>query len=70
MDQNGGFTRALEVGTKAGASVEYPVTLFIDPAGYLYCVREGDMDPAQLTYRIERFLTASASELASPSPQP
>jgi thiol-disulfide isomerase/thioredoxin len=70
MDQNGGFTRALEVGTDASAHVEYPVTLFIDPQGYLYCVREGDMDAAQLTYRIEHFLTASASELASPSPQP
>jgi len=70
MDQNGGFTRALEVGTDASAHVEYPVTLFIDPQGYLYCVREGDMDAAQLTYRIQHFLTASASELASPSPQP
>lgn len=70
MDQNGGFTRALEVGAQSGAHVEYPVTLFIDPAGYLYCVRDGGMDDAQLTYRIERFLSASASEIATPSPQP
>ncbi len=69
MDQNGGFTRALEVGVRPGAPVEYPVTLFIDPAGYLYCVRDGGMDDAQLTYRIERFLTASAAELATPPPQ-
>jgi thiol-disulfide isomerase/thioredoxin len=70
MDQNGGFTRALEVGAQRGTPVEYPVTLFIDPAGYLYCVRDGGMDDDQLTYRIERFLTATAAELATPSPQP
>jgi thiol-disulfide isomerase/thioredoxin len=68
MDQNGGFTRALEVGAQARGPVEYPVTLFIDPAGYLYCVREGEMDDAQLTYRVEHFLTANAKELATPSP--
>jgi thiol-disulfide isomerase/thioredoxin len=70
MDVSGGFTRALEVGAQSGASVEYPVTLFIDPNGYLYCVREGGMGDAQLTYRIEHFLTVSAPELASPSPAP
>jgi thiol-disulfide isomerase/thioredoxin len=67
MDQNGGFTRALEVGVQS-RPVEVPVTLFIDPAGYLYCVRDGDMDDKQLTYRIERFLTASAAELKSSPP--
>ena len=70
MDQNGAFTRALEVGAQSPGQVEYPVTLFITPAGYLYCVRDGGMDAEQLTYRIEHFLTASAEQLATPSPAP
>ena len=72
MDADGTFVRVLEVG-RSGSTVTYPVTLFIDPAGYLYCDLVGGVGRAQLRYRIERFLSASARELkpiASPSPAP
>lgn len=70
MDADGTFARVLEVGDK-GATINFPVTLFIDPNGYLYCQVVGGMSPTELHYRIEHFLTVSAPALApksSPSP--
>ncbi|MGB8909260.1 MAG: TlpA disulfide reductase family protein [Candidatus Cybelea sp.] len=70
MDADGTFAKVLEVGAN-NAPINYPVTLFIDPKGYLYCDFVGGMGRAQLRYRIEHFLAASASEiLGSPSPSP
>jgi peroxiredoxin len=59
MDANGTFVRVLEVG-KTDANITYPVTLFIDPNGYLYCDLEGSVGRSQLRYRIEHFLAVSA----------
>jgi thiol-disulfide isomerase/thioredoxin len=70
MDSDGSFVRALEVG-QSNTSINYPVTLFIDPNGYLYCDLVGSVGRSQLRYRIERFLTASAAAIsARPSPAP
>ncbi|HZV77292.1 MAG TPA: TlpA disulfide reductase family protein [Candidatus Babeliales bacterium] len=72
MDADGTFVQVLEVGMKHG-TVNFPVTLFIDPDGYLYCDLVGGVSRGQLRYRIERFLTASAGALkpaASPTPMP
>jgi thiol-disulfide isomerase/thioredoxin len=66
MDRGGGLTRALEVGS-TNADAVYPVSLFIDPRGYLYCMQRGAMQKDELTYRIEHFLHAS---FPSPSPAP
>src|SRR5579863_7920513 len=60
MDADGSFARVLEVGQDHG-TVNYPVTLFIDPRGYLYCDLLGSVGRAQLRYRVERFLGASAA---------
>jgi hypothetical protein len=37
MEANGGFAHVLEVGARSG-STSFPVTLFLDPKGYLYCI--------------------------------
>jgi thiol-disulfide isomerase/thioredoxin len=66
MDHNGGFVRALEAG-RSSDTVAYPVSLFIDPSGYLYCVQNGAMSRYELRYRIDHFL---AESFASPSPSP
>jgi peroxiredoxin len=74
MDRGGGFTRALQVGMRVNAdqqSVEFPVSLFITPQGYLYCYLAGMMFPDELTYRIEKFLTdAPPTVTPSLSPSP
>lgn len=70
MDRQGGFTRALQIGLRVDAaerSVEFPVSIFITPQGYLYCYLIGMMYPDELTYRIEKFLS-DAPPVASPSP--
>jgi thiol-disulfide isomerase/thioredoxin len=69
MDREGGFTRALQVGTSLTTSVEFPVSLFITPAGYLYCYLQGAMSPDEMTYRIEKFLK-DAPPVPTPSPSP
>lgn len=69
MDANGTFVNVLELGRNE-STITYPVTLFIDPKGYLYCDLVGSTGRAELRYRIERFLSASANEVspkASPS---
>jgi thiol-disulfide isomerase/thioredoxin len=68
MDGDGTFTRVLEVGGTS-STVNFPVTLFIDPNGYLYCEVVGGMSRSELRYRIERFLAVSAPALA-PKPSP
>lgn len=66
MDADGSFVHVLETG-KARGTVNFPVTLFIDPRGYLYCDLVGSVGRPQLRYRVERFLAASASDItASP----
>jgi thiol-disulfide isomerase/thioredoxin len=70
MDAKGTFVRALEIGN-VDASVNFPVTLFIDPNGYLYCDVIGAMSSGELRYRIEHFLAVSAPALLpKPSPSP
>jgi thiol-disulfide isomerase/thioredoxin len=68
MDERGGFTHALEVPMNSESQESIPVTLFIDPQGYLYCQRTGGITAGELNYRIEHFLTASAAMLATPAP--
>lgn len=68
MDRRGGFVEALERGN-GGGDIEFPVTLFSTPDGYLYCYRIGSMSSRQLTYRIERFLH-DAPPAPAPSPMP
>ena len=62
MDADGTFVRVLEVGDQ-GATINFPVTLFIDPNGYLYCQMVGGMSRSELRYRIEHFLAVSAPAL-------
>ena len=72
MDADGTFVSVLEIG-KADAPINFPVTLFIDPNGYLYCDVIGGIDRSELRYRIEHFLAISAPALVpkpSPSPSP
>jgi thiol-disulfide isomerase/thioredoxin len=72
MDRRGGMVRALEVGTSDKHEM-FPVSLFIDPDGYLYCMQIGGMGADELTYRIERFLAAappSTIRTETPSPSP
>lgn len=72
MDSKGTFVRALELGN-VDAAVNFPVTLFVDPNGYLYCDVIGGMSSSELHYRIEHFLAVSAPALVpkpSPSPPP
>ena len=69
MDANGSFVQALEIGVSRNADINYPVTLFIDPNGYLYCDFIGSMGRRQLRYRIEHFLAAAAGAIV-PRPSP
>jgi thiol-disulfide isomerase/thioredoxin len=62
MDANGTFVQVLEVGARSQSDIIYPVTLFVSPKGYLYCDLVGGIGRAELRYRIERFLAASADE--------
>jgi len=68
MDRYGGFVPALEVG-RTNDNAVLPVTLFIDPRGYLYCDLVGIAGRGELRYRIERFLAAAsaAGEIKVPS---
>lgn len=61
MDRDGLFTRALENNRSSTWSI--PVSLYITPAGYLYCYTEGSSkNPGnELTYRVEKFLKESSS---------
>lgn len=63
MDANGTFVQVLEVGLKSLSDIIYPVSLFVSPKGYLYCDLVGGVGRAELRYRIERFLAASADEI-------
>lgn len=58
MDERANFSSALERGG-SGASVQFPVSFFITSDGYLYCENIGRMRDAEMTYRVERFLTDS-----------
>jgi peroxiredoxin len=51
MDANGTFVSVLELGRNE-STITYPVTLFIDPKGYLYCDLVGSTGRAELRYRI------------------
>lgn len=72
MDENGTFMNAIERGlTKDSLDSVLPVTLFIDPNGVLWCYRRGGMTRAEVRYRINHLLAASAAALApQPSPSP
>ncbi|HEX4014486.1 MAG TPA: TlpA disulfide reductase family protein [Candidatus Cybelea sp.] len=67
MDRNGTFVKVLEVGAN-GRNVVYPVSLFVDPNGFLTCDVIGAMGRRQLRYRIERSLATSAPAIATPAP--
>jgi thiol-disulfide isomerase/thioredoxin len=69
MDRSGGLTQALEVGSTNADSV-FPVSLFIDPGGYLYCMQRGAMQKDELAYRVEHFLHASFPASVRPAPSP
>jgi thiol-disulfide isomerase/thioredoxin len=69
MDADGSFVQVLEAG-RTNVPINYPVSLFIDPTGYLYCDEVGGMGRDQLRYRLERFLAAAAQIVANPSPKP
>jgi peroxiredoxin len=70
MDANGTFVKVLEVGGRSNANIDFPVTLFIDPNGYLYCDLVGSVGRAQLRYRIDHFLAAAAGSIAPKPSQP
>lgn len=63
MDADGSFVAALELGARSQSDINFPVTLFVTPKGYLYCDLVGGLGRAELRYRIERFLAASADEI-------
>jgi len=67
MDRDGTFAQVMEFG-KGGSGIVYPVSLFIDPNGFLNCDTVGGMGRAELRYRIEKFLAVSAPAIATPSP--
>lgn len=69
MDRTGGFTVALQAGTRRGMQLEYPTWLFVTPQGYLYCYFQDSLDRAELEYRIKKFL-ANAPPTLTPSPSP
>lgn len=62
MDERGGFTNALQGGWRADTQIEFPVSLYISAAGYLWCYTRGTTTKPgpELTYRIERFLKEGA----------
>jgi len=57
MDEHGEFTYSLERGIK-DVDIEFPVSLYISPDGYLYCYNRGSTKSpaAELAYRFEKFL--------------
>jgi thiol-disulfide isomerase/thioredoxin len=69
MDRDGTFVQVLEIG-QSGTTLTFPVSLFIDPNGLLYCDTRGGMGRAQLRHRIEHFLAASAPAIVMPSSSP
>lgn len=72
MDETGGLFYAIEHGQKFEAhNIVFPITMFIDPNGYLYCYVTGSMSREELRYRIEKFLSwsvPSPTPSAAPSP--
>lgn len=64
MDEDGGFTRALQVG-KADRSLFLPAHLIFTPQGYLSYFHTGTFDIDNVTSRIEGLLT-----LVDPSQSP
>ena len=70
MDRRGGFTRALQAGRATDISTVFPVSIFIEPHGYLYCYLTGMMSRGELDYRIKKFLDDAPPFTPSPSPSP
>ncbi len=60
MDADGSFVQVLEAGAKSQSDINFPVTLFVTPKGYLYCDLVGGVGRSELRYRIERFLAQSS----------
>jgi thiol-disulfide isomerase/thioredoxin len=71
MDERGSLIYAMEVNFRGSPhDIEFPVTLFIDPNGFLYCQRTGGMSARELRYRVEHFLAASAPSITASTPSP
>jgi thiol-disulfide isomerase/thioredoxin len=74
MDRRGGFTIALQDGnTTEDLHTVFPVSIFINPYGYLYCYRVGSMSGDELDHRIATFLKESPPaplSTAAPSASP
>jgi hypothetical protein len=71
MDDGGLVAEAIQRGSHLVGNEGIPATLFIDPSGVLACYRIGSMGKDELTYRIEKLLSASfgnSPPVASPSP--
>jgi hypothetical protein len=64
MDEEGGFVTALERGN-GGGDLQFPVSLFISPDGYLYCYHIGSMSDREIAYRVDGFMKDST---ATPAP--
>jgi thiol-disulfide isomerase/thioredoxin len=69
MDGEGGFVSALERGMRDG-TLEFPVSLFITPDGYLYCYHVGSMSDSEMSYRVSAFLKDAPPSAAAPATQP
>ena len=72
MDRRGGFTANLQ-DDASQTSVEYPVSIFITPRGFLYCYLAGGMSGDEMTYRFDKFLAEAPptwTPVPSPSPSP
>ena len=64
MDQQGGFIRALETGTK-DKDLHFPSHLLITPQGRLDCYVAGSLDEDTINYKLGILLTGGS---ASPRP--
>lgn len=67
MDEQGGLAYQLENGETRGERTMFPVSLFIRPDGFLYCVVKGSMGPRQFGYRMEKFIK-DCTALTTPQP--
>jgi thiol-disulfide isomerase/thioredoxin len=65
MDEDGWFSRALQVGSQRDKDVFFPGHLLFTPQGYLSYFSTGEIDMDNITSRIEGLLS-----LVAPSPSP
>jgi thiol-disulfide isomerase/thioredoxin len=69
MDRDGWFSLGLERDNQPG-NIQFPVSLFIAPNGFLYGTLIGGTSADELEYRLKKFLADVSQETTTPSPSP